>query len=203
MVHKVCDTISELASDLLDKHAWPEVLPQLQELIASNNPAAMEAALLIIANLASYSTDHLRPHLTGLIPVLGNCLAHSSTDVQVRRCSGSCPSVDCQVVAADVTRSGDVSQCSHCLYSVTRSCKFSLLRLAQIAVVAISGVARQGKSYILNRLVDTSGAFTVSDDMHSLQPYYRPIISRPLFVLVAGCRPACMLQLHQQSGRKQ
>eukprot|EP00878_Enallax_costatus_P025941 GHUV01027801.1.p1 GENE.GHUV01027801.1~~GHUV01027801.1.p1 ORF type:complete len:109 (-),score=27.44 GHUV01027801.1:750-1076(-) len=84
VVHKVCDTVSELAADLLDKNAWPEILPHLQELISSNNPAAMEAALLILANLASYSTDHLRPHLGGLTPVLGSCLAHSSIDVQVR-----------------------------------------------------------------------------------------------------------------------
>lgn len=83
VVHKVCDTVSELAGDLLDKNAWPELLPKLHELISSNNPAAMEAALLILANLASCSTDHLRRHLGGLTPVLGSCLAHSSIDVQV------------------------------------------------------------------------------------------------------------------------
>jgi hypothetical protein len=33
VVHKVCDTVSELAADCLDKSAWPEVLPALQELI--------------------------------------------------------------------------------------------------------------------------------------------------------------------------
>jgi hypothetical protein len=30
VVHKVCDTVSELAADCLDKGAWPEVLPALQ-----------------------------------------------------------------------------------------------------------------------------------------------------------------------------
>eukprot|EP00878_Enallax_costatus_P012560 GHUV01013118.1.p1 GENE.GHUV01013118.1~~GHUV01013118.1.p1 ORF type:complete len:1009 (+),score=321.88 GHUV01013118.1:364-3390(+) len=90
VVHKVCDTVSELAADLLDKNAWPEILPHLQELISSNNPAAMEAALLILANLASYSTDHLRPHLGGLTPVLGSCLAHSSIDVQVAALHACC-----------------------------------------------------------------------------------------------------------------
>ena len=44
----------------------------------------MEAGLLILASLASYSTDHLRPHLGSLQPMLGQCLNHSAIDVQVR-----------------------------------------------------------------------------------------------------------------------
>ncbi|KAF6254101.1 armadillo-type protein [Scenedesmus sp. NREL 46B-D3] len=83
VVHKVCDTVSELAADCLDKGAWPEVLPALQELATSSSPAAVEAGLLIIANLASYSTDHMRPHLAGLQPLLGTCLSHAATDVQI------------------------------------------------------------------------------------------------------------------------
>eukprot|EP00775_Hariotina_reticulata_P003510 gene3510-3780_t len=83
VVHKTCDTVSELAADLLDKASWPELLPALTELINSGNPAAMEAGLLILANLASYSTDHLRPHLGSLQPMLGQCLNHNAIDVQV------------------------------------------------------------------------------------------------------------------------
>lgn len=30
VVHKVCDTVSELAAELLDKGEWPELLPALQ-----------------------------------------------------------------------------------------------------------------------------------------------------------------------------
>jgi len=77
MLLQTCDTVSELAADLLDKSAWPELLPAL-------TPAAMEAGLLILASLASYSTDHLRPHLGSLQPMLGQCLNHSAIDVQVR-----------------------------------------------------------------------------------------------------------------------
>jgi hypothetical protein len=43
----------------------------------------MEASLLILADLASYSTDHLRPHLGGLQPLLAACLNTASIDVQV------------------------------------------------------------------------------------------------------------------------
>ncbi|WIA40679.1 hypothetical protein OEZ86_004377 [Tetradesmus obliquus] len=90
VVHKVCDTVSELAADCLDKGTWPEVLPALQELATSPNPAAVEAGLLIIANLASYSTDHMRPHLAGLQPLLGNCLNHAAIDVQVAALHACC-----------------------------------------------------------------------------------------------------------------
>jgi hypothetical protein len=38
VVHKVCDTVAELAADLLDKGAWPELLGQLQGLVGSGNP---------------------------------------------------------------------------------------------------------------------------------------------------------------------
>lgn len=30
VVHKVCDTVSELGAELLDKGEWPELLPALQ-----------------------------------------------------------------------------------------------------------------------------------------------------------------------------
>eukprot|EP00879_Flechtneria_rotunda_P032117 GHRR01035274.1.p1 GENE.GHRR01035274.1~~GHRR01035274.1.p1 ORF type:complete len:211 (+),score=79.96 GHRR01035274.1:166-798(+) len=83
VVKKVCDTVSELAADLLDKSAWPEILPALQAMIISATPATMQAGLLILANLATYSTQHLRPALPGLQPLLGQCLAHQSIDVQV------------------------------------------------------------------------------------------------------------------------
>lgn len=30
VLHKVCDTVSELAAELLDRQEWPELLPALQ-----------------------------------------------------------------------------------------------------------------------------------------------------------------------------
>lgn len=44
----------------------------------------MEASLAILATLAAYSTDSLRPHLAQLHPILGACLGHASLEVQVR-----------------------------------------------------------------------------------------------------------------------
>jgi hypothetical protein len=43
----------------------------------------MEGALSILATLAAYSTDSLRPHLAALHPILGTCLGHPSLEVQV------------------------------------------------------------------------------------------------------------------------
>jgi hypothetical protein len=56
----------------------------LQSLINSSNPRTAEAGLLILADLAGYSTDHLRPHLAGLHPLLAGGLAADDVDVQVR-----------------------------------------------------------------------------------------------------------------------
>ena len=75
--------MSELAADLLPKNVWPELLPALNQLVAAGNPAHMQAALNILANLASFSSDCLRPHLGGLHPLLGSCLQHTDIDVQV------------------------------------------------------------------------------------------------------------------------
>ena len=52
--------------------------------MSSSEPRTAEAGLLILADLAGYSTDHMRPHLTGLHPLLANSLNSPSTDVQVR-----------------------------------------------------------------------------------------------------------------------
>mgnify|MGYP001807586360 CR=1 FL=1 len=30
VLHKMCDTVSELAAELLDRNEWPELLPALQ-----------------------------------------------------------------------------------------------------------------------------------------------------------------------------
>jgi hypothetical protein len=52
--------------------------------LARSVPQAMEGALTILATLATYSTDSLRPHLAQLHPILGTCLGHPSLEVQVR-----------------------------------------------------------------------------------------------------------------------
>jgi hypothetical protein len=44
----------------------------------------MEASLTILATLAAYATDSLRPHLAQLHPILGACLGHASLEVQAR-----------------------------------------------------------------------------------------------------------------------
>jgi hypothetical protein len=59
-----------------------------QALINSSNPATSEAGLLILADLAGYSTDHLRPHLAHLHPLLANGLNAADMDVQVRGAVG-------------------------------------------------------------------------------------------------------------------
>jgi hypothetical protein len=54
-----------------------------QTLINSSESRTCEAGLLVLADLAGYSTDHLRPHLAGLHPLLANGLNAADTDVQV------------------------------------------------------------------------------------------------------------------------
>lgn len=58
-------------------------LPFPPTLLRPLPPQAMESALTILATLAAYSTDSLRPHLAQLHPILGACLGHAALEVQV------------------------------------------------------------------------------------------------------------------------
>eukprot|EP00798_Chlamydomonas_sp_ICE-L_P025737 gene25737-11397_t len=83
VLKKVCDTISELAAEVSDGAGWPEMVPFMFQCVQSNQPGLMESALSIFACLAHYMVDTLKPSLPTLVQVLGACLGHPESEVQL------------------------------------------------------------------------------------------------------------------------
>ncbi|KAG1673229.1 hypothetical protein FOA52_013109 [Chlamydomonas sp. UWO 241] len=80
---KVCDAISEVASEVFEEPGWPELPPFLFGCIQSGQPRLMEASLVIFASLAEYHIDVLRSQLPTLVQIFGTCLGHANEDVQL------------------------------------------------------------------------------------------------------------------------
>ena len=80
------DAIAELASCVLYKGEWSELLPFLCEMARAGRDEQAVLALSILGKLAK-SIDNVEPHLADIAAVLSSSLAHSSVDVQ-------CASVD-------------------------------------------------------------------------------------------------------------
>lgn len=83
VLKKVCDTISEVASEICEDPGWPELVPFLFSCIQSGQPNMMESALTIFASLASYMGEAFKPHLDSLVQILTACLGHQVRDVQL------------------------------------------------------------------------------------------------------------------------
>jgi hypothetical protein len=73
VVHKVCDTVSELAADCLDKGAWPEVLPALQ---------VREQGVLCVPKEAATQQDGGMWVAEHVLPVVGAAGGTTSTQLQ-------------------------------------------------------------------------------------------------------------------------
>lgn len=94
---KVCDTISELASGLLDDDSWPEFLPFLFSAVAaSDSPRLAESSLLIFSQLTQYIGHTLVPHLALLHSILLASLSHpTSADVRIAALNAAINLVQC------------------------------------------------------------------------------------------------------------
>ncbi|KAG0494850.1 hypothetical protein HPP92_005844 [Vanilla planifolia] len=106
---KLCDTISELASNLLPDGAWPELLPFMFQAVTSDSLRLQESSLLIFSQLAQYIGDMLLPHLPTLHSVFLNSLSHSvSPDVRIAALGASVNFVQCIESTADRERFQDL-----------------------------------------------------------------------------------------------
>lgn len=84
ILKKLCDTVAELASGLLEEGQWPELLPFMFQCVSSPSGLLQESALLIFGQLAQYIGPTLRPYLATLHGVLHKCLASGSgPDVRI------------------------------------------------------------------------------------------------------------------------
>ena len=75
------DTVAELASTLLYKGEWDELVPFLASLLSHPDPSPISLALTILSQLTD-TLDTLLPHLPTLSPLLAHLLHHPSPSVQ-------------------------------------------------------------------------------------------------------------------------
>ncbi|KAM0952064.1 putative importin-beta domain, armadillo-like helical, TOG domain, importin beta family [Dioscorea sansibarensis] len=107
---KVCDTISELASGLVDDNSWPEFLPFLFSAVAaSNSPCLAESSLLIFSQLTQYVGHTLIPHLATLHSILLASLSHPTcADVRIAALNAAINLVQCLLSAQERDRFQDL-----------------------------------------------------------------------------------------------
>ncbi|KAJ0982706.1 hypothetical protein J5N97_010961 [Dioscorea zingiberensis] len=94
---KLCDTISELASALLDDDAWPELLPFMFSAVTSpDSPRLAESSLMIFSQLTQYIGYTLIPYLGTLHGVLLASMSHpTSPDVRIAALNAAINLVQC------------------------------------------------------------------------------------------------------------
>lgn len=81
---KLCDTIAELATGILEDSQWPELLPCMFQWVSNPNDILKERALLIFGELAQYITASLMHNLDTILSVFQHCLApETSHDVRI------------------------------------------------------------------------------------------------------------------------
>ncbi|KAL2633872.1 hypothetical protein R1flu_005351 [Riccia fluitans] len=79
ILKKLCDTVTELAADILEDGQWPELLPFMFQCVSSDSMKLRESALTMFAQLAPYIGPQLRSHLPTLHAVFQQCLSSTTS----------------------------------------------------------------------------------------------------------------------------
>ncbi|CAM6081611.1 unnamed protein product [Calypogeia fissa] len=79
ILKKLCDTVTELAADILEDGQWPDLLPFMFRCVASNSMKLMESSLTMFAQLAPYIGPQLRSQLPTLHAVFQQCLSSTTS----------------------------------------------------------------------------------------------------------------------------
>lgn len=100
---KLCDTVSELASNLLSENGWPELMPFMFQSVTSESSKLQESALLIFSQLAPHVRDTLYSHLSSLHDVFLASLTgpKSTPDVRIAALSAAINLIQCLSVPSE------------------------------------------------------------------------------------------------------
>lgn len=79
ILKKLCDTVTELAADILEDGQWPELLPFMFRCVSSDSMKLRESSLTMFAQLAPYIGPQLRSHLPTLHAVFQQCLSSTTS----------------------------------------------------------------------------------------------------------------------------
>ncbi|XP_020574529.1 importin-5 [Phalaenopsis equestris] len=154
---KLCDTVSELASNLLPDGTWPELLPFMFQAVTSDSPRLQESALLIFSQLAQYIGDILLPHLPTLHSVFLNSLSNSvSPDVRIAALGASINFVQCLESTADRERFQDLLPAM--MRTLTEALNSGNEATAQEALELLIELAGTEPRFLRRQLADVVGS---------------------------------------------
>lgn len=199
---KLCDTVSELASNLLPDNAWPELLPFMFQAVTSDSPRLQENSLLIFSQLSQYIGDTLLPHLTMLHNVFLQSLTHSgSADVRIAALGASINFIQCLPSASDRDKFQDLLPAM--MRTLTESLNSGQEATAQEALELLIELAGTEPRFLRRQLPDVIGAMLQIAEADGLEEGTRHLAVEFVITLAEAREraPGMMRKLPQFIGR--
>ncbi|KAK2641516.1 hypothetical protein Ddye_023279 [Dipteronia dyeriana] len=165
---KLCDTISELASNLLPENGWPELLPFMFQCVSSDSHKLQESAFLIFAQLSQYIGESLIPHIKHLHAVFLNCLTNSNNpDVKIAALNAVINFIQCLTSSSDRDRFQDLLPSM--MRTLTESLNNGNEATAQEALELLIELAGTEPRFLRRQLVDVVESMLQIAEAESLE----------------------------------
>ncbi|KAJ4724033.1 importin-5-like [Melia azedarach] len=165
---KLCDTVSELASNILPENGWPELLPFMFQCVSSDSVKLQESAFLIFAQLSQYIGDTLTPHIKHLHAVFLNCLTNSvNFDVKIAALNAVISFIQCLTSSADRDRFQDLLPSM--MRTLTEALNNGNEATAQEALELLIELAGTEPRFLRRQLVDVVGSMLQIAEAESLE----------------------------------
>lgn len=157
IIKKLCDTISELASNILPENNWPEILPFMFQCVTSDSVKLQESAFLIFSQLAQYIGDTLIPYIKDLHGVFLQVLNNSpSSDVKIAALSAVINFIQCLSSPSDRDRFQDLLPAM--MRTLTEALNCGQEATAQEALELLIELAGTEPRFLRRQLVDVVGS---------------------------------------------
>ncbi|KAL5976762.1 Importin-5 [Asimina triloba] len=199
---KLCDTISELASNLLPDNAWPELLPFMFQSVTSDSVRLQESALLIFAQLSQFTAETLIPHLGTLHSVFLQCLSTSSSaDVRIAALGAAINFIQCLSSPSDRDRFQDLLP--PMMLTLTEALNSGQETTAQEALELLIELAGTEPKFLRRQLADVVGAMLQIAEADGLEEGTRHLAIEFVITLAEAREraPGMMRKLPQFIGR--
>ncbi|XP_065879258.1 uncharacterized protein [Euphorbia lathyris] len=168
IVKKLCDTVSELASNLLPENKWPELLPFMFQCVSSDSPKLQESAFLIFAQLSQYIGETLIPFIKDLHTVFLQCLESSPNfDVKIASLNAVINFIQCLSSSSDRDRFQDLLPAM--MRTLTEALNNGNEATAQEALELLIELAGTEPRFLRRQLVDVVGAMLQIAEAESLE----------------------------------
>lgn len=203
ITRKLCDTVSELAGNLLPDNAWPELLPFMFQSVTSDSPKLQESALLIFSQLAQYIGETLIPHLQTLHTVFLTCLSSSSAtaDVRIAALGASINLIQCLTDSSDRDRFQDLLPAM--MMTLTEALNSGQEVTAKEALELLIDLAGAEPRFLRRQLVEVVGSMLQISEADSLEEGTRHLAVEFVITLAEAREqaPGMMRKLPQFMGR--